>query len=662
MTTQGISFPILFLALAAVFPAAAQEGERFDLEQLRSLETTVQLRRKAARLEVTTRRELDAIQGSGDSRAINEIAGRLDILDYTDDRLATLLEGAPSTREIVESNAYGQRILAGVEEPVEGELFPSVPALFANTVLGGIFGFEVPGLSERKQHRPLGESRARLESPLLHEEGRDDFFSVEELADLTPEEVSRVDISPDHPNWYDRESWKDIRPRALDHFEDIIEDGITRSLREQGSTSDYELEQAQKVLFLDYIFHAATTPKGQVQDAFGGLWKIKWGPEASIASVTTRLYLLAGARMTNVILTNGTGPAAMTLVLADPEEAATQKPSPKLAYPTTVDELVSAIQGFYEFDLRPYLHSQGTITAANVDSVLRNLPEGAKPEFRKNQLIGRTWVAFKESSIELNTDGFIRHGDGLRLSDPLAVHDRVARASFLFDMWVGNRDVKDANSDTYFLMDRPGEVYAYREGRSDQGMTLGSLTAPGDINKFDTGRKFARRGLFGNLRFHQSIIFEPEAYKAITWADGKWMARHLADISDDDIRRAVSASAWPDFAQEALAYRLLDRRDRIAKLFGIDPGPEIPAPSMAIALGTPGQIRAAEERYGLPPGSLADELAGVKVDPDYTEVVLEDGIITSGLDSALVRALTRHAYPSGLASRYQLGKPPKCLR
>jgi hypothetical protein len=204
---------------------------------------------------------------------------------------------------------------------------------------------------------------------------------------------------------------------------------------------------------------------------------------------------------------------------------------------------------------------------------------------------------------------------------------------------------------------------AYREGRSDQGLTIGSLMAAGDVNGFDVGRQFAKRGLFGKNRFYVSIIFEPEAYDAITWADAKWMARHLAGISDADIRKAVAASEWPDFGQEAMAYRLINRRDQIAMLFGFGDGPTAPAPSLAIALGTPEQISAAERHYELPQGALAAELANVKkAGPGYTETILRNGVITSGLDSAVVRALTRHRYPSGLASRYQSGKPPKCLQ
>ncbi|MEM7146900.1 MAG: hypothetical protein AAF591_17350 [Verrucomicrobiota bacterium] len=657
-------YHLFLLTIAFTLSACATYSgpKPYTLDQLRSPDTTAALIERADQLTAQTQQELATVKQSGDARAINAVEGNLDILAFTTNQLRHTLQSNPTPRERLETNAYAEKVLQGIEDPVQGELAPPFYDLFANVVIGGMFGHDVPA---PKKDRPIGQSQAKRESPFLYEPGRTDYFSVDELAVMTPEQVSLLDISPDHPNWYDRNSWAKIRHDPLAHFEKFIEDGLDRTLHEHSTVSaaaTYDMQTAQKVLFLDYIFKAATTPKGQVQDAYGGLWKIKWGPEASIASVTWQLYILAGARITNVILTNGTGPAAMTLVLANPAEAATKKSSSKIAYPATVEEFKATIEDFYKFDITPYIHSSGTITHANINSVLRNLPPGGKTEFRKNNLIGRNWIAFKESSIELNTDGFIRRSDGLRLSDNLASHDRVERGSFLFDMWVGNRDVKDANSDTFFPMTGPGHVTNHYQGRSDQGLTLGSLFAAGDVNLFDVDETFAKRGLFGENRFYVSILFEPEAYDTLTWSDAKWMARHIADISDADIRKAVTGSEWPDFAQEALAYRLINRRDQIAMLFDLGDGPTIPAPSLVIALGTPEEITAAEQRYNLPPGSVAAELATMKTGPGYSEAILNNGVIMSGTKSALVRALTKHAYPSGLASRYSMGKPPKALQ
>ena len=272
--------------------------------------------------------------------------------------------------------------------------------------------------------------------------------------------------------------------------------------------------------------------------------------------------------------------------------------------------------------------------------------------------------------MELSTDGFLRRSDGLRLSDELAVQDRVARGSFVFDLWVANRDVKDDNSDSFFPMSNAGgrmSITDYWEGRHDQGLTLGSLSAALDVNQFDIGKDFARRGLFGKIRIMQSIGSEPEPYDYATWADGRWMTSQLAAITEEEIREAVTACRWPDFAQEALTYRLINRRDRLTELYGLSGESTHPAPSMTVALGTPAEIRAAERRYGLPEGAIAAEfeLGSVKAGPGYAETVLKNGVITSGKKSALVRALTRHLYPSGLATRYELflgHKPPKCLQ
>ena len=649
---------------------SAEEGppSAHTLEELRSVETSIALRKRAVRLMEPQEAAYEEAKAEGNDWEAGRLEDLLETLVYVDRHLGQIINSGASDRERWQANAYAQRILEGVEFPVEGELFPSPKKLFDGIVVGGLIGHKVPGVSKRKQQLPMGEAAALRESPFLYDKGGDRFYTVEELAAMTPEEVSRLDVPPDHPNWYDDEAFAKIDSDAPGHFERFLEDGLTRALRREGvlgpNSPDYDMQTARRVLFLDYIFDAATSPKGQASDSFGVAWKLKWGPESSTESVTWQLYTLAGSKATDVVLTNGAGPAEMILVMMDPEEAAAQPEVDTLRYPSNLEELLAAVEEFYEFDLNPFIHSHGTITSGNVDELLQNLPSGGKPEYQRDRLIGRQWVAFKESCIELPTKGVMRRGDGVRLSDELAINDRVARASFLFDMWVANRDVKDDNSEAFFILNSTGDDIAldgYREGRHDQGLTLGSLTAAGDLNSFDVDGQFMGRGLFGNLRFKQSIIYKPATYDMMTWADGKWMARHLAAITDEELRAAAKASLWPDFAQEALIYRLANRRDRMAELFGLSGPSTYPAPSLTVPLGRPEEIAAAESRYGLPAGVLAEELARRGKGSGYADTVLKNGVITSTQKSPLVCLLTRHLYPSGLATRFKMmsKKPPK---
>lgn len=656
--------------LGCAFPTLGDEGPPpvLSLEELRTEEATIALRRRAVELMAPQKEALAEARADGDDWNAGRLEDLLATLVFVDRHLGEVLEDGAADWQRWESNAYCQRILQGVDDPVEGELFPSPKKLFEGIVVGGLLGHAVPGASKRRQQRPLGLEAAKRESPFLYDSARARYYPFGELADMTPIEVSELDINPDHPNWYDRQGFAKIRKDPAGHYERFLEEGLTRRLRREGvlgsGSAGYDMQTARKVLFLDYIFDAATSPKGQASDAFGVTWKLKWGPESSTESVTWQLYQLAGSKITDVVLTNGAGPSAMIMVLMGPEQAASQPEIDSLRYPTSLEELLVAVEDFYEFDLTPYIHSHGTITTDNIDRLLQNLPSGGKAEYRRDQLLGRPWVAFRESCIELSTKGVLRRGDGVRLSDELATSDRVARGSFLFDIWVGNRDVKDDNSDAFFILDPAGkqiELNGYREGRHDQGLTLGSLTAAGDVNQFDVGNQFAHRGLFGKLRFKQSIIYKPETYDTITWSDGRWMARHLAAITDEEIRHAATASLWPDFAQEALVYRLIHRRDRIAELFDLSGPTTYPVPSMTVPLGTPREIAAAESRYGLPEGVLLAELKRRGKGSGYVETVLDEGVITSAKKSALVCLLTRHVYPSGLATRFKMlsKKPPK---
>jgi hypothetical protein len=180
MISRRIFFLVACVAIGLASPAYAGEkqAQPYTLEQLRSPHTTVALRQKAAQLIAETRQELASVKTSGNDRAINAVESNLDILAFTDNRLRQSLQSNPSPGELLETNAYAERILQGVEDPVEGQLFPPFYDLFANVILGGMSGHAVPGLSERKQNRPMGKSRAKRESTFLYEKGRPDFFSV----------------------------------------------------------------------------------------------------------------------------------------------------------------------------------------------------------------------------------------------------------------------------------------------------------------------------------------------------------------------------------------------------------------------------------------------------------------------------------------------------
>lgn len=616
------------------------------------------------------KKKLEEAKAEDDEDEEEDIEILLEMLAFADRWLERSLAASTASREIYDANAYVDRILRTLENEAGDPGGPGLKRIMRN-IVGGYFGLPAPYVPEGKRDRAVGFDQAKLEAVNLHAPGRERYFSEEELAAMSHSQIAALDVAPDHPVWYSRSQFPGVVD-AFPSFESELRRGMTAVLHEKGDLArdrTYPMHSAAKVLFLEEIYLSATSAKGTAEDAFGVEWKVKWGDETAVEPVASRLYLMAGAKATDITYSNGFGPGALVLVLLDPDDAEEEREKEKddELFPTTVEELAADLEEFYGFDIAPYIHSHGTITESNVDSVLRNHPGGGEKKYRKEKMIGRTWVAFKESGVELKPQDFIERHGGSLMSDVAAVNDRAYRGMYLFDLWIANRDVKDDNNKSFFFRSTSGDmpIREYREGHHDLGLSLGSLWSSGEVNVFKTGDRFAKRGLFGKLRFPQATLFRPGAWDAATWADLAWMAEHIGAISEDQIRNAVAAGGWPDFAQEALVYKLLSRRERIAELFEIDRNEDpVSPPTMTISLGTHGEIAAVERRYELVDGSLAEELGVEGKGSGYRETVLADGRIASSKESAVVRLLTRQRYPSGLATRYSRlsGKSPEALK
>ena len=682
-----LPFRVLLLTLIApmalaLLPRPVLAGNReqrqqvFTVEELRDRDTTRLLLDQVAKMIEAREVRLKKAKKADDDDLEDDLEDELEILEFTEAELKIAAGPAVSGGVVFETNSYADRILQTVERPVKAEFLPKPGIIFKNLVLGSLFGQPAPRPPRGGAGQPVGGKAAKRESVYLFRPGSGDFFTSGELAGLSPLEIAALDVSPGNPNWYDRNTFRKMQPDPLASFEAFLARGMTEALREDGDLDkgeSYDIHAARKVFFLEEVYKSATSPKAHVEDAFGVEWKVKWGDEVAVEPLSGSLYLLAGAKMTDLTLTNGFGPDDMILILMDPEDAGEEREDAdkdEKRYPATVEDLIAATRDLYGFRMDPYIHSRGTITKENVDQLLRHLPAGGKKKYRPKKLIGREWVAFRESSAELSAKGFIRRHDGSRVSDYVAVHDRASRGAYLFDMWISNRDVKSGNNKAYFVKELRGkdmEITGYREGHHDLGTSLGSLFSAGELNEVGIGREFVRKGLLGRPRFQQTVLFRPRAWDTATWSDCRWMAQNLANITESQLRKAVGRSGWPDFVQRAAAYRLLQRREEIVKLFGVTTGlsgSALEPPSVSIPLGNSAQIRGAERRYGLESGSLAAELRKAGAGAGHVEPVLVDGVLVDCKKSALIRLLTRQRYPSGLTTRYiRLGdREADCLR
>ncbi|MGJ0241984.1 hypothetical protein ACQUZI_10200, partial [Streptococcus pyogenes] len=69
--------------------------------------------------------------------------------------------------------------------------------------------------------------------------------------------------------------------------------------------------------------------------------------------------------------------------------------------------------------------------------------------------------------------------------------------------------------------------------------------------------------------FREAILNRPHSWKATTFADTLWMGRHLAQISEAEIKRAVARTNWPDFMQTVYVSKLRARQLRILSALGL---------------------------------------------------------------------------------------------
>ncbi len=585
-----------------------------------------------------------------------------EILDY----LASLLASETSQAVRIRHRASIHRILTSMTDQQKVSKLPPPNQMVRNVVWGSLFGHGIPLVPVDRQQVPVAAAAAE-ESVFLRDASGGRFLNVEELAGLTPMEIASLDIGPDHPFWLSSRELANNRASRPERVRSSIEQGLVARLHDKGRLapgSTYSLDQARRVLFLDQIGRSATSPKVDAEDAYGVEWKLKWGDEPAVEPVASRLYLLAGGRETDLVFANGPGRGGVTLVLEDPSTVAKAETSDDQRHAATLGQLSDALEDLYGFDLMPYVHDAGTITRENVGDVLALLPGGGKKS-RAGDLIGREWVTFRESGSELKPDDSVYRIDGAAVDDPTTAHDRGYRAAYLFDLWIQNGDVKPDNNKVFFQRSHDGDsIKSHSEGHHDLGLAFGGLFSSGTVNRFRAGGDFAREG-DRKYRFHGPLLFKPKVWGRATWSDGKWMARHLAAIRVADIEAAVAASLWPDFVQAALVHRLVARRNAIATLFGegegLD-GRDATAPSMSFDLSSSDGVRELEKRYQLPAGSINEAIAEIGLPFGGRDVVLREATITSCKESPLVRALTQHRYPSGLAERYrrQSDKGPTC--
>lgn len=533
----------------------------------------------------------------------------------------------------------------------------------------------IPYKEPKKRIQKLGLNQASKEANNLINPITGKIYTQGELAKLNYIQVGNLDIGKNHPMWRDEEDrqkadWSG--GGAWIKLENLINKSATKKFSKKceklcsALDNNYDLKQARKVLIFDKIKISATSPKIEGKDIYGYNWKVKWGVEAFVEPVVSRIYMKLGGKFSDLTYSNRHGASDLLLIL---ESKSTKSSCTNV---NTYEWFVYCMKvSAYKFNPSPYVAQWGHITEKNIDAVFAGVSSIIKdPKIRK-KYIGRDWITFKESMVEFSADNVLaRAGSGPenRLGFE---NDRVLRGLSLFAAWIGNDDAKEDNSRSVLYEEDNKEIFAHYW--HDLGSGLGATLFPGKINTLKTNTDFmylATSFMRNSPRLllpyeflgHKRIViprlhlYKPDSWKKVTYSDGLWMAKKIASLQKFEIEEAVAASNLPKFMQDALVFKLMDRRIRMAKIFGIIfPGVQDSYPITIRYNLTKKEVRAAiAKKFDINLARLEWEINKHKLlkgKKEYFDVVVKDGEIVSCSKSLLINILEKAWYPSGLERR-----------
>ncbi|HXH74249.1 MAG TPA: hypothetical protein VNJ08_04745 [Bacteriovoracaceae bacterium] len=186
---------------------------------------------------------------------------------------------------------------------------------------------------------------------------------------------------------------------------------------------------------------------------------------------------------------------------------------------------------------------------------------------------GKKYIELKHVSLERKTDletdmnigSFVRKGLGKSLK-------REHRAFAVFLAWVWDTNTKDANNALKLIpyTDNSGQLrYKLAFSNSDMGSTLGS-NRPNLYNfkLINTLTKDAN----GNpeyLRFNFWRVYPLDIMEAVTFADAKWIARLIGQLTPEQIYNANRAAGFTHVIAKYYTALMINKRNALIDALGL---------------------------------------------------------------------------------------------
>ena len=167
-------------------------------------------------------------------------------------------------------------------------------------------------------------------------------------------------------------------------------------------------------------------------------------------------------------------------------------------------------------------------------------------------------------------------------SEGVASTSREARGLQLFNIWIANADMKDEENNKLSLRADPARADGTADERlqiyltqQDVGHSFG-LVLPERVDVFpwEAFESSAWSRAFGWIRGRREINYMNLQQSGLewiaTWADSKWMARRIAQLTRSQIESAVALGRFPGGIGPLYVEKLVSRRNQIVRVFDLE--------------------------------------------------------------------------------------------
>ncbi len=149
-------------------------------------------------------------------------------------------------------------------------------------------------------------------------------------------------------------------------------------------------------------------------------------------------------------------------------------------------------------------------------------------------------------------------------------HLRETRGLFLFSVWIGNTDLKEAENNKLIVRTNTKEPRQFKV-MHDIGFSLGNLLSEKPLNlKWNPIKKIKKDEIVLNFL----NIQDNSGYDHVTYADARWMIRKIAQMTREQIEAAVEIGGWPNKepynVHRMLVEKLISRRNNFVKAFDLE--------------------------------------------------------------------------------------------